>query len=164
VGDGSTKYLNSNRNNNADPQNSNHNAIYVFTADTSGNKIYIGAGVDTNEAGTTNLGVLGTGDMFFRNRNSGATSITAASSTTGFVGTSRLNAGNYTIRRIGNDTNAVVTSQVPYNGSVFVFATTNGIIPTNARLAFYSIGESLDLALLDTRVTTLVNAFAAAIP
>jgi hypothetical protein len=35
---------------------------------------------------------------------------------------------------------------------------------TNARLAFYSIGESLDLALLDARVTTLVAAFAAAIP
>jgi hypothetical protein len=34
----------------------------------------------------------------------------------------------------------------------------------NARLAFYSIGESLDLALLDARVTALINAFAAAIP
>jgi hypothetical protein len=28
----------------------------------------------------------------------------------------------------------------------------------------YSIGESLNLALLDARVTTLVNAIAAAIP
>jgi hypothetical protein len=35
---------------------------------------------------------------------------------------------------------------------------------SNARLAFYSIGESLNLALLDTRVTALINAFAAAIP
>jgi hypothetical protein len=35
---------------------------------------------------------------------------------------------------------------------------------SNARLAFYSIGESLDLALLDARVTTLINAIAAAIP
>jgi hypothetical protein len=37
-------------------------------------------------------------------------------------------------------------------------------IYTDARLAFYSIGESLNLALLDARVTTLVAAFAAAIP
>jgi hypothetical protein len=29
------------------------------------------------------------------------------------------------------------------------------------RLAFYSIGESLDLALLDARVTTLINAYGA---
>jgi hypothetical protein len=34
----------------------------------------------------------------------------------------------------------------------------------NSRLAFYSIGESLDLALLDARVTDLINAFGAAIP
>ena len=33
-----------------------------------------------------------------------------------------------------------------------------------SRLAFYSIGESLDLALLDARVTALVNALAVAIP
>jgi hypothetical protein len=35
---------------------------------------------------------------------------------------------------------------------------------SNARLAFYSIGEALNLALLDARVTDLINAFAAAIP
>jgi hypothetical protein len=35
---------------------------------------------------------------------------------------------------------------------------------SNARLAFYSIGESLDLDLLDNRVTTLINAFGVAIP
>ena len=34
----------------------------------------------------------------------------------------------------------------------------------NGRLAFYSIGEYLDLAILDARVTTLINAIAAAIP
>jgi hypothetical protein len=35
---------------------------------------------------------------------------------------------------------------------------------SNARIAFYSIGESLNLTQLDARVTTLINAFAAAIP
>jgi hypothetical protein len=33
-----------------------------------------------------------------------------------------------------------------------------------SRLAFYSIGESLDLALLDARVTALITAFGVAIP
>ena len=42
------------------------------------------------------------------------------------------------------------------------FGTVNNWV--DARLAFYSIGESLDLALLDTRVTNLINAYAAAIP
>jgi hypothetical protein len=34
----------------------------------------------------------------------------------------------------------------------------------NSRLAFYSIGESLDLALLDSRVSALITAFGVAIP
>jgi hypothetical protein len=33
---------------------------------------------------------------------------------------------------------------------------------SDSRLAFYSIGESLNLALLDARVTTLINAFSTA--
>jgi hypothetical protein len=35
---------------------------------------------------------------------------------------------------------------------------------TDARLAFYSIGEALDLAALDTRVSNLITAIGAAIP
>jgi hypothetical protein len=35
---------------------------------------------------------------------------------------------------------------------------------TTSRLAFYSIGEALDLARLDSRVTDLINAIGAAIP
>jgi len=48
--------------------------------------------------------------------------------------------------------------------ATFVFARTlNGAANQhiNARLSFYSIGESIDLALLDTRLTTLMNALAA---
>jgi len=45
-----------------------------------------------------------------------------------------------------------------------VYADQAGSTATNARLAFYSIGESLDLALLDARVTDLINAIGAAIP
>jgi hypothetical protein len=36
--------------------------------------------------------------------------------------------------------------------------------PTSGRLQFYWIGESLDLAALDTRVTDLINAIGVAIP
>jgi hypothetical protein len=55
----------------------------------------------------------------------------------------------------------------PGSSNYAVFA--QGIIGTptifgDLRTAFYSIGESLDLALLDARVTDLINAFGAAIP
>jgi len=55
-------------------------------------------------------------------------------------------------------------SVTPLNATIGVFNNGSNAAFTNARLAFYSIGESLDLALLDARVTTLINAFAAAIP
>jgi hypothetical protein len=40
----------------------------------------------------------------------------------------------------------------------------NGNTYTDARISFYSIGEALDLALLDARLITLMSALAAAIP
>lgn len=40
----------------------------------------------------------------------------------------------------------------------------NGQAHSNARLSFYSVGEALDLALLDARVTDLINAFGDTIP
>jgi hypothetical protein len=57
-----------------------------------------------------------------------------------------------------------MTSNSPTSTNVHVFSRESGGVPTNARLAFYSIGESLDLALLDARVTDLINAFAVTIP
>jgi len=36
--------------------------------------------------------------------------------------------------------------------------------PSAERIAFYSIGEAIDLTKLETAVTTLINAYAAAIP
>ena len=58
-------------------------------------------------------------------------------------------------------------SETPFNGNVFVFADNNAGAATvhmNGRMAFYSIGESLNLALLDARVTDLMNAIGAALP
>ena len=55
-------------------------------------------------------------------------------------------------------------SVTPLNATIGVFNNGSTAAYTNARISFYSIGESLDLALLDARVTTLMNAIAAAIP
>jgi len=46
---------------------------------------------------------------------------------------------------------------------IAVFSVTDGAFPTNGRFAFYSIGESLNLANLDTRVGTLITDLAASI-
>jgi hypothetical protein len=162
VGDGSTKYLDSNRNNNADPQNSHHQCLFVSTLRTSG-FVYIGAGPDIT--GTSMILQLSTNAFAARSRNDFANS--ASVPTAGFWGVSRASSANYNYRFTGNSAVFSRVSQTPYNGNTFVFGNNGGAglsAPVNARLAFYSIGESLDIALLDARVTDLINAFGAAIP
>jgi hypothetical protein len=161
VGDGSTKYLDSNRNNNADPQDSNHNAAWLSQGATvSGGVI----GTDTTGTGSNNMFYeTGSTGLFFRNRSSSLTSFAGAiPCPTGFIGHSRSAAASFLARANLSTITVTRTSQIPYNGNISVFRRATAV--TNARLAFYSIGESLDLALLDTRVTDLINAFAAAIP
>lgn len=163
LGDASntTKYLNSNRNNNADPQDSNHNTVYVSTAATA-TSIYMSASSTTTENGDNNFGRTG-GTLFSRSRTSSAF-VGDSGTATGLIGINRPGSANYILRSAGANRTLTQASQTSYNSSIHVFAGPGAAIPTNARLAFYSIGESLDLALLDTRVTALINAFAVAIP
>jgi hypothetical protein len=146
----STKHLNSNRNNNADPQDSNHNSVYIST---------IGTGFAMGLEAVTGTGNNAMGATAIRNRTNTNTSYSIA---TGLVGHSRSASSSFTYRVSGSNASANVTSQTPQNSNVTILraATTYA----THRIAFYSIGESLDLALLDARVTTLINAFAAAIP
>ena len=103
-----------------------------------------------------------------RSRNASAV-LYPATATAGFVGISRGSSASY-IQRV-NAASATVTqaSEAPVSTNHLLYARLNTIDGTvqlfsNPRLAFYSIGESLDPALLDARVTGLINAFAAAIP
>ena len=160
IGDGSTKYLDSKRNNNADPQNSNHNAVYVSTAQISTIGIYIGSGA--SDPGRNNLGHNPPApESFARNRSSG--SATFAVTSTGFIGHSRSSETSFVFRANGSNTIANEVSTTPENAIVDVFRRGTGSY-ANARIAFYSIGESLDLAALDTRVSNLITAIGAAIP
>jgi hypothetical protein len=167
VGDGSTKYLDSNRNNNADPQDSNHNAVYVSEVPTNAvqTHVYMGVGLVTNEVGVNNIiyTLSGTQRHAFRNRNSTSTDVPSGSPSSGLIGTNRA-LGGFIYRLFGANTSVSRVSQTPRNANVIVFATEGGNFKTNARFSFYSIGESLDLALLDTRVTTLMTDIGAAIP
>jgi hypothetical protein len=161
IGDGSTKYLNSNRNNNTDPQDSSHNAAWLSQGATvSGGVI----GTDTTGTGSNNMFYeTGATGLFFRNRTSSLISFTGAiPCPTGFIGHSRSAAASFLARANLSTITATRTSQIPYNGNISVFRRATAV--TNARLAFYSIGESLDLALLDARVTALITAFGVAIP
>jgi len=163
LGNGTNKYLNSNRNNNADPQNSKHLSGYLTTAVTGG----VMGTPDYTQAGWSgiyldnvtapyyfNPGINNLAGQFANNQ----AGITLA----GFNGASRNSSTNVTTRRNGASSDNNKTSAAPLNSNILVF----GGIVVNAyssqRIAFYSIGESLNLSLLDARVTALISAISAA--
>jgi hypothetical protein len=157
VGDGSTKYLDSNRNNNADPQNSEHAVLYISTLATTGFAGIASGLIGASEGGTR----VNTSTGGIRINANPDTTYTLA---TGFTGGSRNNANSFSYRVSSSTTSVNVSSSPPTTGPIFLFARPpSPDAHSNARLAFYSIGEFLDLALLDARVTVLINAFAAAI-
>jgi hypothetical protein len=159
VGDGSTKYLDSNRNNDSDPQNNAHLAVHC-TMFSPASGPHIGIGI--NGTGATHIN-QGSPSLAFRNRSSQADTISGAQ-VTGFIGMSRSASGSFSGRALGSTTSFTRGSQTPPSGNVHVFNRNGDATYGGQRLAFYSIGESLNLAQLDARVTDLINAFAAAIP
>jgi len=159
----SAKFLNSNRNNNADPQNSQHLAVWVSSATTAGlgnYPVYIGASAQSEILRYANNGSLSA-----RSRSSSDNIFDTTGSRTGLIGISRNSATEFFARSNSATQTLSRTSSSPTSGNVGVFARgPGGQEYSNGRLAFYSIGEDLDLAKLDTRVTALINAIAAAIP
>jgi hypothetical protein len=164
VGNGSTKYLDSNRSANAELQNSRHLAVYATQA-MSNAGVYIG--VETVVNRNTIYGTSTFVGIALMQASVNNTTVNK-SGATGLISASR-SASNLTTWRVSGSTGTFNAGSSIDNtfGTIIVFArrdvnniTTYG----NPRLAFYSIGESLTLSLLDARVTTLINAIAAAIP
>ena len=161
LGNVTTKFLNSNRAGNADPQDSFHVAVFASTVASGGVRVYSGSGL--NASGSFNFFVDGGTAITFRNRTAGSSSFASAASATGLIGTSRSSSASYVSRAGGTSQTNTVTSETPVSQNIFIYALNNSgaSFHANARLAFYSIGESIDLALLDTRVSALVTAIGA---
>ena len=165
VGNGTSKYLNSNRNNNADPQNSQHLAVF-HNSTASGVSAIAGAAALVSAGGTQLIALPSPQTV---SRELGGSAHGGSAVGVGLFGVSRNSSASYTWRATGGAVGGTVTqtSLTPNNINLYIFSRNeNGSsgFPTTSRLAFYSIGESLDLALLDARVTALLSAYSAAIP
>ena len=160
-GDGSTKYLDSNRDNNADPQDDQH-LFCNLTSTPTGTMAVMGRG--STESGSSNITFVG-GTASYRSRNSN-TGLSATTHGLGGFGASRASSGSFSyLSSTGVVSTASNSSQTPFAGSIDVFRrNANSPLNADARISFYSIGESLDLEKLDARVSTLMTAIGAAIP
>jgi len=171
AGNGTTKYLNSNRAENQETGSNAHVSVFVTTPESR-------TGVNSDHLGVFNSDGRGTAIAqradnttysYVQSDYSFSTSVRA--STNSLYGAKRSQVGNPIVLRIAkNNYSQNVQTGVfisPSSFNYFVFAANNngtaGLFAAS-RLAFYSIGESLDLALLDARITTLITAFGGAIP
>jgi hypothetical protein len=166
IGNGSTKYLNSNRNNNQDPQDNKHIASYATTGNTRDVvRVLIGTLVGNNIGACT----LFSNATNFNGRisyGSPPAGITQAGLINGLQGASRNNAS--TVDYYFNNTSGsqASVSSIQTSSDTNIFANGN-LIPSSfgdARISFYSIGTSINLALLDARTTTLINTLASVLP
>lgn len=168
LGNGSTKYINTNRAANADPQNSFHGAVFCSTLVTSTiPTTYVVMG--SANATVKNIGLFhASGTYYFNNR------ITSGSNTVqssvlipaGIFGVRRSSSTAVRGRVFGTNYDFSVSSLTPGSQNIFVLATNDSgtaIAYSASRVAFYSIGESIDLGLLDARLNALYFSIQAAL-
>ena len=165
-GNGTDNYLNANRLQNADTQNNFHMSLYSsngIAGTAMGSSPATGS---TTPADSISAGA-GASDLRFRSRYGGVTETDFGNrAAAGFYGHSRTSSTGFTARSGGSDTSITTASSAPGANPMHIFRRPFSASPTwsTSRVAFYSIGGALTLSLLEARVLTLINAFAAAIP
>jgi hypothetical protein len=161
-GNGTDNYLDSNRNNNADSQNNVHNSVCATSLQAI-NAVLIAAADPSTAAGAGGNAIFTLGTS--RCRANTASTAPPTPPAAGLLGISRSAGSQYVSRHSGQNNTILIPSDGLLSQNILIFRRqSSSPAYTTSRLAFYSIGESLDLALLDARVTALMNALAAAIP
>jgi hypothetical protein len=170
VGDRSTKYVSTNTKLTSFPTNNNHCSTYLSSPGTTTvTRAHFSAGPTGFTDPLSEVIALNTNTVIVRNLTGGnPTAFPApAGSATGLVGSSRSSNSTYIARVAQQNLDLTINASSAPGNDMHLFRRnlepSASTLYSDARLAFYSIGESLDLALLDARVTDLINAFDAAI-
>ena len=159
VGDGSTKYLDSGLPGNSPPLDNIHGAVYQTSGSTG---VYLMG----NGTSSTSTIQINNNTQPIRLQSSIFLDVGIAAATP-FVGIARSSSTAITSRRNKESRAYSYASNGTIADNVLLFSRGTASVPNGISacgIAFYSIGESLDLALLDARVTDLINAIGVAIP
>ena len=158
-GNRTTKYLNSNRANNADPQDNKHVSVFMTVYDNLAGDL-----IASNETAASGSTVLNQGNNMLCRLNGASGSTSFGRNVNRLQGCRRADSSTVQIINGGVVSSFSQLSSSPTSADLYIFGAPSGGSRSGSRLAFYSIGESLDLALLDARVTALITAFGVAIP
>jgi hypothetical protein len=160
IGNESSKYLDTNRPSDTDGQDDVHQAVYVSELSANSADTTVRAMIGASGTGETAIFARRSDNLTtFRSRNS-LTNTVFNSLAIGLIGSRRNSGANFQVLApsFSATQNFNRPSESPLNLNVFVFASSNNGSPvfyTGQRLAFYSIGSSLDLLLLRGRVNRL---------
>ena len=170
VGNGTSKYLNTNRAVNADPQNAHHFCVYARRNRTGVNEQLVGArnpaGDDTGgkfAAFSTLESGLGVRIACVPNADVNLAGGNVSLNQSSLIGARRNSSTEWTARSGGTTTTHTQTSTTPVGVNMFVFCYNNGGSPSlyaNSRISFYSIGGDIGaggLALLESRIATYLS-------
>lgn len=164
-GNGSTKYIDTNRQDDADGQNDCHRACWATAIASAQYMQYFGA----RSAGATTMTEMyhfnggGFAD-FVRCRSSGGTSAGLAAAAAGFKGMSRSASASFGWRTVSLSGTHTETSVAPTSNKIQIFAIGGSTgSRSDARIAFFSSGSALTLTTLESRVSTLITAIGAAV-
>jgi hypothetical protein len=163
LGAGATKYLNANRQNNADPQDSKHLCVYLTESPTRDQtRTHIGT---QNGTGNSLLFSQTTTISFRLNFVSPPTTVAYAGLFTGLFGATRYSSTGVNYILNGSVGTVNHSSSLPTVNAIYVFANGSSLTQfSNGRISFYSIGENIDLSLFNSRITTLMNTLASVLP
>lgn len=159
-GNATNKRLNTNRSNNADPQDSKSYGLWVTGARASG-AVFMGASIST--AGTSQIIDVG-GVVFFRINSSSASATGQAGTQTGLHAAARSSSSALSYVIGASSGTASDTSAAPTADNFFVFDRAASQSPVDIRASFYWIGEFITLSTIQSRISTLVTAISEAIP
>ena len=168
VGNGTDMYIDSNRNNNADGRDDQAMGVWVSAAPPAGDvfEAYMGAGNPAN-TGATHFGVnVGQDNRFARNRRglagAAGNTLNGGGDAIGYIGMARSVSNEFDFITESIEEVMSSTSEVPFNGNVYVFDRNGTSIPTRARIAAYHIGPAITLSVMDTILAEFMARVAAA--
>jgi hypothetical protein len=150
-GNGSNKGLITNVTSSVTPQNDHHLSVWVRERASSNSSSYLASDLVGNS--TAIYGFPVSTSLEIRSSSSLASVISSAIPNNGFVGFSRKLTTEVEYRTSINSGIILLESFPPSITTYRVFSRSTTAY-SNARLSYYSIGESLDLAALDARLTT----------
>lgn len=165
-GDASTKYLDSNRANDAaGTQDDFHMCAFNSTILlNAGRETIMGCALHGASGGSYFNSPVGAGAGtrgFVACRTGAVNTGTGITTYSRFMGVNRSASGSFD--HVGEQTSATIStaSQAPAAGNIYILATNNSGSAAqhdgNVRLMFYSIGTATDLTLIRDRVSTLVD-------